>query len=187
MYRPSLGIAKESLYAFTQLGVLNTLARWTEYDYMCFIDEENASRYRCLLCSLNKNMKGQGLWSVCFDFWSHLANPLFLHLASQQKYHPKCLQSSQDEGTIHKMDIHSLSESLQSTSYTEPSIYTLNECIPQSWGCICCLWLRDIDLELHGNGSPGNKLSLAGSTDDSTVAPWVNATGQRIPCSPHSP
>lgn len=41
--------------------------------------------------------------------------------------------------------------------------------------------------ELHGNGSPGNKLSLAGSTDDSTVAPWVNATGQTNPCSPHSP
>lgn len=153
---------------------------------MRFVDEENASRYCCLLCSLNKNMKDQGLRSVCFDFWSHLANPLFLHLASQQKYHPKCLQSSQDKGTIHKMNIHSLSESLQSTSYTEPSIYTLNECIPQSRGCICCLWLRDIE-RTSRNGSPGNKLSPAGSTDDSTVAPWVNATGQTNPCSPHSP
>lgn len=29
---------------------------------------------------------------------------------------------------------------------------------------ICCLWLRDIELELHGAGSPGSKLSPVGST-----------------------
>lgn len=69
---------------------------------------------------------------------------------------------------------------LQRTPYTKPAFYTSNECIPQSRSCLCCLWLRDIELELHGNESPGHKLSPAGSTADSTVTLWVNTIGQMI-------
>lgn len=51
-------------------------ARWTEYDYMRFTDEENASGYGYLLCSLIKNMKGYDLcvltsgpsWKTLYSF-----------------------------------------------------------------------------------------------------------------------